>query len=114
MLEDLNNCYEAFEELRKDTEHISVPKKPWRKENPNISEKIIAFLYSNMISFCRTVKVKGVPLSKKFISNINHIMENTHCIHHSHISGEILGYAHTFCNKKTIYLDLISFFYSKA
>ena len=27
-LEDLNNSYETFEELRKDIEHISVPKKP--------------------------------------------------------------------------------------
>ena len=50
-----------------------------------------------MIGFCRTDKVKGIPLSKKFIS---HIIENTHCIHHLHVSGEILGYARTFCNKK--------------
>ena len=60
----------------------------------------MAFLYSNMISFCRTDKVRGIPLSKKFISGISHIMENTHCIHHLHISGEILGYAHMFCDEK--------------
>ena len=40
MLEDLNNCYEAFEELRKDTEHISVPKKPWRKETPTFQKRL--------------------------------------------------------------------------
>ena len=27
-------------------------------------------------------------------------MENTHCIHHSDVSGEIQGCAHTFCNEK--------------
>ena len=27
-------------------------------------------------------------------------MENTHCIYHSHVSGDIIGYSHTFCNKK--------------
>ena len=27
-------------------------------------------------------------------------MENTHCIHHSHVTGEIQGYTHTFCNEK--------------
>ena len=28
------------------------------------------------------------------------ILQNTHSLHHSHITGEIFGYAHTFCNEK--------------
>ena len=27
-------------------------------------------------------------------------MKNTHCIHHCHVTGEIKGYAHMFCNEK--------------
>ena len=53
-----------------------------------------------MINFCSTDKIRGVPLSKKLMDNIMHIMKNTHCIHHSHVSGEISGYAHSFCNEK--------------
>ena len=44
--------------------------------------------------------MKGIPLSQKFIENVRAIMENTHCIHHLHVTGEIKGYVHSFWNKK--------------
>ena len=53
-----------------------------------------------MVKFCRNTKVKGIPISKKFIGNVSAILKDTYCIHHSHITGNILGYAHTFCNEK--------------
>ena len=100
ILEDLSGCYETFQDLRKDIENIVIPEHPWSRKSFNFSEKIIASLDSNMISFCRTEKLKDIPLSKKFISNIKNVMENTHCIHHSHVSGHIIGYSHTFSNEK--------------
>ena len=62
------------------------------------SEKLPAFLYSSMIKFSRTDKVIGIPLSKNFIENLKEIMTNTIQIHHSHITGKIIGYVHGFCN----------------
>ena len=53
-----------------------------------------------MIRFCRTYKVKGIPLSKNFIEYLKGIMNNKTFTHHSHITGEIIGYAHGFCNAK--------------
>ena len=53
-----------------------------------------------MVRFCRNTKVKGIPISKKIIANTIALLKNTHCIHHSHVTGNILGYAHTFCNEK--------------
>ena len=40
----------------------------------------------------KTDKVEGTPISEKFIENIKGILNNKTHIHHSHISGEILGY----------------------
>ena len=53
-----------------------------------------------MINFFRTTKVKSIPLLKKFVTNVSSILTNTHSIHHSHVTRDILGYAHTFCNEK--------------
>ena len=53
-----------------------------------------------MVNFCKTNKVKGISLSQKFIEYIRATMENTHCIHHWHVTGDIKGYVHSFCYKK--------------
>ena len=39
-------------------------------------------------------------MSKDFIKNLKGIMKTKTHIHHSHISGEILGYSHNYCNFK--------------
>ena len=91
MAENLCDTYETFQELR--------PKKPFSHKNNNFPDKIIAFLYSHFINFCRTSKAKAIPISKKFFTNMT-ILRNTHCVHHSHITEDIIGYAHTFCSEK--------------
>ena len=98
--EDLCNVYDTFNNLRDDIEKISVPKKPFSRKQELFHNKMITFLYSNLISFCITDKVKGIPISTKFISNISAILNERKCIHHSHMTRDIYGYAHKFCNKK--------------
>ena len=53
-----------------------------------------------MIKFTTTNKGKGIPMSKNFIDNLKGIMNNKTHIQHSHISGEIIGYAHSYCSYK--------------
>lgn len=69
MTEDLSYTYETFQELRQEIEKIVVPKRIFSHKNNNFSDKIITFPYSHLINFCRTRKVKGIPISKKFIIN---------------------------------------------
>ena len=64
-------------------------------------EKAIIFLYNHSIPFLKIDKITGdVPISNKFLSNIISIFENKIAIHHSHVTGKIVGYAHDFCNQK--------------
>ena len=61
-------------------------------------------------------------MSKNFIDNLQGIIANKTHIHHCHISGEIIGYAHSCCNMKVrenkskirvvahSFFDLTSFF----
>lgn len=63
------------------------------------SDKLLIFLYSNIVKFCDTDKVKGIPLSGKFIENLIGLRNEGYVIHHSHIS-EIVGYTHPYCNEK--------------
>ena len=47
-------------------------------------------------------KVKGdFPISEKFLPNMISIARNKKVIHHSHVTGKIIGYTHNFCNQRT-------------
>ena len=64
-------------------------------------EKTIGFLYNHSMDFIPTDKGKGAfPISDKFLSNIIAIVKNQTVIHHSHVTGKIIGYAHNLCNQK--------------
>ena len=93
---DLCDTYDNFNSMREDIEKVSLPRKSFPKKQELFRNKMVALLYSNLIPFCMTDKVKGVSISKKFIWNILSIESNTKCIHHSHITGNIYGYAHSF------------------
>ena len=60
----------------------------------------LTFIYSELIKFQSTGKIKVVPMSKNFIGNIKGILNNKINIHHLHISNEVIGYAHSFCNER--------------
>ena len=36
----------------------------------------------------------------KFLESVFDLMYDKHVTHHSHITGEIIGYAHGFCNRR--------------
>ena len=95
---ELDNLYSTIDELKEDIDNVVVSKKRFCKTD--FSDKIISFIYSSLIKFAETDKVKGIPMSKNFTDNLKEIMKNRTHIHRSHISGEIIGYAHSYCNYK--------------
>ena len=42
----------------------------------------------------------NVPYSNNFLSNLAGIASNKPVVHHSHVSGKILGFVHDFCNQR--------------
>ena len=50
------------------------------------------------MDFCQYDRVKCTPPSEKFVENVRDILYNKTHVHHSDITGEIIGYSHSFCN----------------
>lgn len=42
----------------------------------------------------------GIPMSKNLIENLRGILNNKIHVHHLHINGEIIGYAHSYRSQK--------------
>ena len=79
---------------------LKFQRKRFDSKKKNFPDKLLVFLYSNIVNFCKTDKIKGIPLLKKFIENLTGIKQKGYVIHHSHITGEIIGYAYPYCNRK--------------
>ena len=68
---------------------------------PKFQLKIYAYLYDELFCFPPDTNYDTLT-SKKFFNHVhNQITQKLH-LHHSHITGQIIGYAHDFCNRKVI------------
>ena len=73
MAVELDNLYNTIGELKDDIDDVIVKKQRFANEKPNTLDNIIAFVYSSLIKFVSTNKIKGIPMSKNFIDNIKGI-----------------------------------------
>ena len=99
-LESENNKGES-DEIEEIINKIKRIKTSVSEEGKATKEKTIAYLYQHSVRFINTDKVNGdFQISKKFLSNMIAISKNKKTIHHSHVTGRIIGFAHDFCNQK--------------
>ena len=88
------------EEIKKRIQNINIRENKRAEKEVIYKEKVIAYLYTTSFNFLKTDKVNNPPISQNFLSNMTAILRHQNCVHHSHVTGEIIGYAHTFCNEK--------------
>ena len=65
-----------------------------------ILNKVITFVCCSIMDFLENkFKIKTV-VTKNVFNGVKDIFFGSYVIHHSHVTGKIVGYAHDFCNKK--------------
>ena len=69
----------------------------FQNENRNT---IIGFVCTNIMKFPKTTFVTDCVFSNNFFENVCKIIFGREVIHHLHITWQIIGYAHSFCNQK--------------
>ena len=97
--EDCNDSKDIIELINE----FKIVQKNERKTFRNKDQKfykLIGFVYERVMGFLPTDNLKGAAMSENFLSNVDHIIHGTNVIHHSHITGEVIGYAHSFCNEE--------------
>ena len=68
---------------------------------PKFTLQLYSFLYDSLMDFpeVKFDEIKTVT-AKAFMINLHRIINCKVHIHHSHVTGEIIGYVHDFCNWK--------------
>ena len=59
--------------------------------------KIYAYLYNELVCFLPQSQFDSMT-TKKFFSHVHNFIKMKIHLHHSHVTGKIIGYAHDFCN----------------
>ena len=92
--------FDNFTDLYLEIENTQVKNIKWEDRRETKLYKLITFICSSFIeSLDNKFEIKTV-VAKNFFKNIRSLIYGSYVIHHSDITGEIIGYAHDFCNKK--------------
>ena len=67
---------------------------------PKFNLKVYAFVYYMSVYFPNSYIHYETFATSAFFINVHHLIKMKINLHHSHITGKILGYAQDFCNTK--------------
>ena len=90
-----NYAYCHLREVKEAIDEVKIVKKFGKF---SYVDKIICFIHSVVMDICQNDRVKCAPLSEKIVENVKGILCNKTHTHHSHITGEVIGYSHSFSN----------------
>ena len=92
--------FECFVDLYLDIENTQVKNAKWENRKDFKLNKIISFVYSTIMDFAHNIFEIIKQFSLKFFSNVRDLIYGGYVIHHSHVTGEVIGYTHDLCNEK--------------
>ena len=71
------------------------------KKDEITKKQVLDYLYKESLQFSKNENIDlEMPYSNSFLSNLAGIATNKPVVHHSHVSGKIIGFVHDFCNQK--------------
>ena len=76
----------------------NIVKKTYGNKIPKFNLKLCAFVYDAMIDFPESNFMHDTITTANFFRNVHRLIKVKIHLHHSHITGEFLGYTHDFCN----------------
>ena len=71
--------------------------------------KVYAYVYDQLVAFPKSeINYESITSSKFFI-DVHELIKGKVHLHHLHITGQIIGYSHDFCNRKVIEKVMLKF-----
>ena len=71
------------------------------KQDEITKKQVLGYLYKKSLQFSKNENIDlEMPYSNNFLSNLAGYAANNPVVHHSHVSGKIIGFVHDFCNQK--------------
>ena len=84
--------------IRKLSSKSEVQVKHYDQKISKFSQQLYAFVYGHLIDFPKCDIAYEMVTTANFLRHVNRLIKAQIHLHHSHVTGEILGYTHDFCN----------------
>ena len=96
-----NNCADSFDftELKETIGSVKVKNNPGFKIS-KFTLQIYPFVTKSWWSFLLVNLVFDAVTTQDLFESVHRVVDVKLNLHHSHVTGKILGYAHNFCNMK--------------
>ena len=91
--------FDSFGDLSLDIGNTQVKNARWENRKDFKLNKVLTFVYSTIMDFpVNKFEIKTVA-TKHFFNNFRDLIYGGYVTHHSHVTGEAIGYAQDFCHK---------------
>ena len=97
-----NNCSgcTGFGEIKDMIANVKVKNRRKDTKIPKFTLQTYAFVYQILMDFPQAIFNYETVTTLGFFKNVHKIINNKLHLHHSHITGKIMGYPHDFCNMR--------------
>ena len=92
--------FDSSADLYLEVENTEIKNMRWEDRKEAKPNKLITFVYYSLMDFPQNKFEIKTVMKKGFFKGVRNLLYGSHVIHHFHVTGEIVGYAHNFCNKK--------------
>ena len=97
-LQDIDENNESINQLRDNIDNIEIKNITPGEKTPSFMLRLIAYIYHGIIDFPKSNFQYDTLTTKHFFKHFYRLIKSKIHLHHLHITGEILGYTHDFCN----------------
>ena len=92
--------FDNFSDLYLEIENTQIKNLKWEDRRDTKINKIITFVYCSLMDFLNNKFEIETVVAKNFFKSVRNFLCGSHVMHHSHVTGEIKGYAYDFCKKR--------------
>ena len=98
IVQDIDENNESINQLRDNIDNIEIKNLTSGEKIPSFMLRLIAYLYHGITDFPKSNFQYVTLTTKHFFKHFYRLIKSKIHLHHSHITGQILGYTHDFCN----------------
>ena len=98
ILQDLDSSNESIQQPKNNIDKIEVKNSPGSRI-PRFYLRLMTYVYQICVDFPPTNYLYDTMTTKYFFKHLYRLIKSKIHLHHSHVTGEIIGYTHDFCNQ---------------